>query len=73
MIIGAYYKYLPPLARFIAKHPWARTTARIVLLPALVATLLTLQIGPALTLVTIAFIPGLLFVAIYSYRRKRLA
>lgn len=73
MIIGAYYKYSQPFARFIAKHPWARTTARIILLPALVATFLTLQIGSVLTLLAIAVIVGLLCIPMYHYRRKRLA
>ena len=71
MIVGTYYKYSPPLARFISKHPWARLAARIVLLPVLAVTYVTLQIGPVLSLAAIVFIPALLFIPVYVYRRRR--
>jgi len=71
MIIGAYYKYSPPLARFIAKHQGAQTATRIVLLPALVVTYLSLKLEPALLWTSISLILGLLLLPVYFHRRQR--
>jgi hypothetical protein len=32
-LVGAYYKYSPPIADYIAQRPWLRPVVRILLLP----------------------------------------
>jgi len=72
MFLKAYYRYSPPVARFIADHSALRIAVRIGLVPLLGISYMTLTFGPGLTIAMLTLILMLFLSFVYCYRKKRM-
>jgi len=72
MFLTAYYRYSPPLARFIADHSALRIAVRIGLVPLLGVSYMTVTFGPGITATLLALLLMFLPLFIYHQRKRRM-
>jgi hypothetical protein len=72
MFLTAYYRYSPPVARFIADHSALRIAVRIGLVPLLGISYMTVTFGPGMTVALLTLLLMLPLSFVYCYRKKRM-
>jgi hypothetical protein len=70
--LTAYYRYSPPVARFIADHSAVRFAVRIGLLPLLGVSYMAVTFGPGMTAVLLALLVMFTFLLIYRHRKREI-
>jgi hypothetical protein len=70
IIVKAYYKYSPPLARCIAKHETLKAAVRIGLMPLVAISYATRHFGPTVTLTMLIMLLIIPIPLVWLFRRK---
>ena len=70
IFVRIYYKYSPPLAKFIAKHKILKISVRIGLLPIIGFSYLMLHFGLVITLTTLVILLGTPVLLVLLYRSR---
>jgi hypothetical protein len=72
LFLTAYYRYSPPVARFIADHSALRIAVRIGLVPLLGISYMTVTFGPGMTGAMLTLLVILPLVFVYRHQKKRI-